>query len=224
MSRRRPALLFFVVFTLLVCLPHIATAAIFPITFQSFDAILRYHPTPNDPSQDTEPSYDEGWELRYTNSQYNRSATTDYVFGSGQPYALGTINSSSTVSSPPTVNFSFYGTGVEVFGYWGDLGDGSTDTLIGGSGSVELMLTGVNNAPKTAKSTGTTSQGLKDGASPTSLVRLGDLPLDWYAVGFTVNGDSVSLTSVATNMSLGGKYVSIACPNNKLTLAQRPRR
>ncbi len=139
--------------------------------------------------------------MRYTEKAWDGNVR--HQVGEGKTYAIAWYNESTP---SPWIDYTFYGTGAEVWGHWGDAGVEPSSP--GGDGAVRLSLRG--SLPGTAAGVdhgnGSRPESLiLDIGEPVLLARARDLPLDWYALMLEVANGTVSVTHVMVDMWMGGR-------------------
>lgn len=175
---------------LLFAFARLAAAAIIPFTLHAFDNLLNYRRSEDEVN---------AWNHTFTDSTFNPNRP---FIGSGRPYVV-------TDYQPNFATYmttAFYGTGVEVFGFWGDVGDGDSPVHIGGSGSVALSLTGTKGSQAAAvNGSGSIPQSPKNSVAPVSLAAVKGLEVDWYTMTLEVTSGEIAVTSAVVDMSVGAE-------------------
>jgi hypothetical protein len=180
-----------------------ALAATTPITLDSYAAPLDYQP--NSSNLNGGPS---SWNASFTGFPWSerQGGKRGGQIGTGVGYhwIRGDANPNAVV------NYEFYGTGVEFFGYFGYLGTGAEGAA--GNGEVRLSISGGPDKHKDV-----TTAGMMTGRA-TSLGKYADLPLGQYTVTMRPSAGVVSFTHLVVQMEVGGdaNAVSQALANPRL--------
>lgn len=176
-----------------LALLNLAAAASTPIILDSYSAQLDYQP-----DSTTGPA--GSWNSSFTGSPW--SARVSGQRGGQVGHGLGyhyTQVASNVTDSPVWVGYTFYGTGVEFFGYFGYLGDG---TKTGGEGgSMKMSLSGGPDQLSDIENSGSISSV----TAPRSLGKFENLKLGNYTVRFTPTAGTVSFTHLVVQMEVGGR-------------------
>ncbi|KLT44743.1 hypothetical protein CC85DRAFT_203243 [Cutaneotrichosporon oleaginosum] len=137
------------------------------------------------------------WNASFTGSPW--STKLFGAHGEGQGYHFAVYNKTL---DPPYVQFDFYGTGIEFFGFWGYVGSGTK--VSGGPGSTSIFVSGATySGPQDIIFSGMSLSRAMDSAQPVSIGIIKDLPAGFYSVGLRVTGGTVSFTHAVIDAEFG---------------------
>ncbi len=117
-------------------------------------------------------------------------------------WAYGTYSASST--TPPYVWYDFYGTGIEFFGYWGEIGSGPLAP--GGAGALNSTLTlGDGQAAYGTSSGSRTGTAMANLPPPFSLAKFTGQAPGLYRASLVLAEGGMTITGVAVELEIGGR-------------------
>lgn len=163
-----------------------------PVYLDSYSAQLDYQP-------DSTKGPDGSWNASFTDSPWSSRVSGQrggqVGLGVGYHYTTASPNTTADV----WVGYTFYGTGIEFFGYFGYLGTGATNA--NEQSSTQLSLSGPDYMTDNVTATGQ----MTEGSAPTSLGKFSDLKLGNYTVQLRVPTGTVSFTHLVVQMEVGGE-------------------
>lgn len=177
-----------------IALVNNVAAVPFNITLDSFACQLDYQPdSANGPIG--------SWNASFTQSPWaGRTEQRGGRTGLGIGYHYTTVLPNVTEPPPAWVGYTFYGTGVQFFGHWGNLGDGSVTNTTDQSGAVRMSLSGGPD-----KLDDITSSGNMTGTQVVSLGRFTNLALGNYTVRLIPTAGTVTFIRLIVEMELGAR-------------------
>lgn len=174
-----------------LALAHTAAAAATPITLDSYTSQLDYQP---DSTNNT--GVGSSWNASFTgfpwSDRQNGHRGGQVGTGIGYHWIRGDANPNALVK------YDFYGTGVEFFGFFGYLGDGTGAAADAEPGEVAMSITGGPAKQKSITTSGTMSD------RPISLGKYADLALGQYTVTMRPTAGLISFTHLVVEMEVGG--------------------
>ncbi|BEI86797.1 hypothetical protein CcaverHIS002_0701430 [Cutaneotrichosporon cavernicola] len=177
-----------------------ALAASTTITLDSYAAQLDYRP---DSTNRTNAG--SSWNASFTGFPWSERVGGirggQVGTGVGYHWIRGDANPNAVV------NYEFYGTGIQFYGYFGylDTGDGSGNASDSDSGSATISIAGKRQAnQQDVETTGTL------GSKAISLGAFKDLPLGRYQATLRPTAGVISFTHLVVNMEVGGRADQVA--------------
>ncbi len=165
-----------------------------PLVLDSYATQLLYLPDSSNITK--QPSWNASftgisWSTRQEDGRFKRIAS-----GQGYHWANGSAATTADVS----VSYTFYGTGVEFFGYFGYLGD--QGSMGNSSGSLAISIREGPDHPDDIVSTGSFvgAPGL-----PGSLGKFSQLTLGKYTVTMRPTSGIISFTHLSVDMEFSGR-------------------
>lgn len=179
-----------------LALAHAVAGSSTPIQLDSYTPQLEYKP---DSTNNT--GQGPSWNASFAGISWaEREDKRGGKIGVGQGYHWVRGDAANTDVS---VSFTFYGTGIEFFGFWGYLGrDGQANgSGVVGSSAVVMSLTGGPDALQDITNSGT----MMGTDRPSSLGGYADLSRGTYTVTMRPTAGIISFTHFVVQMDVGGR-------------------
>lgn len=176
-----------------LALLQIVAAVTVPIVLDSYSSQLDYQPDSVNGPAGT-------WNASFTGSPWSsrrQGPREPGAVGEGVGYHYTTRQPNQTTD--PWVGYTFYGTGIEFFGYFGYLGTGPTDSDEESETELSLSHADHDMVPVTTRGR------MTEDSDPTSLGRYTGLALGNYTVQLRVTNGTASFTHFVVDMEVGGK-------------------